>query len=523
MTVMDLPRPTSESPRALALYVEGLQAGHDANGDQARSQLLEATKLDPSMGPAHLRYALAAFFPSSDAPRKHFASASQLRSAMSTYDQALLDAIEPIFDRTPPDWAEADKKLAVATRAMPNDAELYARLAWVRQQVGDLPGIVEAANAALAIDPRYASVLLAKVDTSLVMGDYRGARRTADECVAVAPAAAACVNFRMYGEAHDGACADYEQDARRIIAIDAESSDGYAYLARGDFALGRPVEAVREALAASWARAGDDERVWDEDNDRLNLATLTGDAAKQAEGLRGVLGYIQGRTEARYHVIPAWSQVLILTEAGLLDQAAAVADDFLKRQDVWTKDPGIDGFAVSLDMIPFMLKAQLRAGKLAPSDFQAQRGAWLDGWKKRLSPRAAGYLWIYGYAMVTDTQGDAAEALTALPAYSPIPEFRPSLLGDAAVGRTFLLGGRVDDAIPVLRSAAGNCDVLENPVEWVKASWWLGQALETKGDVAGACAAYASVVRRWAPLGKRSTSAIAAGKKMGLLGCNAKP
>ncbi len=523
MPLMDLPRPASNSPGALTLYVAGLQAWHDANADQARSQLLEATKLDASMGPAHLRYALAAFFPSSDGPREHFARATQLRTAMSIYDQALLDAVEPIFDRTPPDWAEADKKLAAATRSLPNDAELYARLAWVRQQVGDLPGILEAANAALAIDPRYASVLLTKADAALATGDYRAATITADQCLAVAPAAAACVGFRMYGEAHDDACAEYEQDARRMIAIDPQSSDGYAFLARASFALGRPVEAVQEALAASWKRLGDDERLWEEDNDRLNLATLLGDAATQDAGLQGMLGDIHGRTEARYHLIPAWTQVLVLTEAGQLHRAAAVAGDFLKRQDVWTKDPGIDGFAVSLDMIPFMLKARLRGGDITASDFEAQRSAWIEGWKKRLSARSAGYLWIYGYAMVTDTADDAAKALAALPAYAPVPEFRPSLLGDAAVGRTLFLGGRVEDAIPILRSAAGNCDVLENPVEWVKASWWLGQALEAKGDVAGACAAYANVVKRWSGLGKRSVTAMAARKKIASLACKASP
>jgi serine/threonine-protein kinase len=170
-------------------------------------------------------------------------------------------------------------------------------------------------------------------------------------------------------------------------------------------------------------------------------------------------------------------------------------------------------------MTPVFLKALARGGKIGPAELQARRGAWIDGWKRRLTPEIARYLWIYGYAAIADTPAEAEEALAALPPYEPLPGFRPGLLADAAVGHTLWLGGRRDEAIAALRRAAGDCDVFENPVEWVHASLWLGQALEAKGDPPGACAAYGDVVRRWSGLGKRSTSVAAASKRRTALGC----
>ena len=143
--------------------------------------------------------------------------------------------------------------------------------------------------------------------------------------------------------------------------------------------------------------------------------------------------------------------------------------------------------------------------------------------------------------MTVDTPEDAAVAMAALPEYEPLPEFRPSLLSDAAVGRTFFLDGRLAKALPILASAAANCNALENPVFAVEASLWLGEALEAQagqtgqtqtgqtgqageaGDVGAACNAYAQVVKRWGALGARSVSATLAKKRMQTLRCGKAP
>jgi len=519
LAVTDLPRPTTANPAALALYVAGVQAQHDANRDFARAQLTKAVAADPSMGAAHLRYALSTFFPSPLIPRKHFLQATQLRASMSRYDQALLDGVEPMFDRDPPDFAEADRKLVEATRSLPEDAELFAWLAWVRFQEGKMAEVSQAVEAALKLDPRYAAVYEFEAQAAQVLGDTEMVLRDVDACLKAAPQATACVQRRMSTNAIAGRCVDYEKDARHIIAIDPDSPDGYTPLAEASFVLGRPSDAVWEALAQSWKRLSRDDAAWQEDNDRFTLTSLLGDAAGQDAAAHGMQAQATGRSEYYYHMVPAWGLVHVLTEAGDLAKAGAVADDFLRHRDAWTTDPGIDFWSIALDQTAFMLKATVRAGKLAPAEFDARRRAWIDDWRKRVTPAVARYLWIYGYATVTDTSEEAAQALAVLPESSPLPEYRPSLLADADVGHVMLLGGRLDEAVRLLRRAAGDCNAFENQFEWVQASLWLGQALEQKGDTAGACAAYADVVRRWGSLGKRSTSAGLARKRLAALAC----
>ena len=226
-----------------------------------------------------------------------------------------------------------------------------------------------------------------------------------------------------------------------------------------------------------------------------------------------------GRGEVYYHMVPAWGGVHVATEAGDFAKAAAVADDFMRHRDAWTPKSGTEMWSIALDPTPFMLKALVRGGKLAYSDFQARRREWLDAWKPRVGPAVVRYLWIYGYAVVTDTPEEAAEALAALSAFEPLPAFHPSLLSEADIGHTLLLGGRLDDGIAALRRAAGDCDVFENQFEYVQASLWLGQALESKGDTAGACKAYGEVAARWGKLGEQSTTAATAAQRSVALRC----
>jgi serine/threonine protein kinase/tetratricopeptide (TPR) repeat protein len=519
LAVTALPRPVSSNAAALTLYATGLQAQHDANRSFASAQLGKAAEADPSMAAAHLRFALSSFFPSPVAPRKHFLLASQQRASLSRFDQALLDGVEPVFDRQPPDFAEADRKLEALTTKIPNDAELYGWLAWVRLEEGKLPELREAAAHALQLDPSYAAVREVEAQAAQIAGDTDAVLREVAACLEAAPQAVACVHRRMETLASEGRCIEYESDARRILAIDPGSADGDTPLAEASFVLGRPIDSVREALAQSWSKLRADDAVWQKDNDDFTLTSLLGDATGQGGALLAMQKAASGRPEIYYHMVPAWGGVHVATEAGDLAKAAAVADDYLRHRDAWTADPGIDMWSVALDQTPFMLKALVRGGKLSYADFQAKRHSWIEGWRQRVGPAVARYLWIYGYATVTDTPEEATEALAALPAFEPLPPFRPSLLAEADVGRTLLLGGRVDEATRLLRRAAGNCNAFENPFEWVRSSLWLGEALEARGDTAGACAAYGQVTRRWGKLGKRSTSAALAGKRMASLRC----
>jgi hypothetical protein len=316
-----------------------------------------------------------------------------------------------------------------------------------------------------------------------------------------------------------GRCAEYEQYARRAIAIGPDDPWPYGALADAELALGRPVESVRESMGASWQRMARDDRDYFEALDRMALATLLGDAREQDRGIHSALRSAEARTEYTVHSIPTLGLTSALVEAGAVDRAATVVEDFFRHASAWTPEQGIDPWSVAFDMKPRFLHVLVRAHRMTERDFVVQRDAWIADWRKRLSPLHARYLWIYGYAVPTETPEEAAEALSALPEYSPLPDFIPSSGARADVGRVMLLGGRVDDAVRILGSAAADCNAMENPWSWVQASLWLGEALEQRADRDGACRAYGNVVARWGALGARSVTAAQANKRIAALRC----
>ncbi len=75
------------------------------------------------------------------------------------------------------------------------------------------------------------------------------------------------------------------------------------------------------------------------------------------------------------------------------------------------------------------------------------------------------------------------------------------------MGHVLLLAGRVDEAIPYLRRTVEACW----GVHWLSshqfAAEYLGEALEQKGDKAGACDAYAEVLKHWGHAKPRTVTA----------------
>ena len=127
-------------------------------------------------------------------------------------------------------------------------------------------------------------------------------------------------------------------------------------------------------------------------------------------------------------------------------------------------------------------------------------------------------LWVYGYAFPAQTEADAREALDALAEYLPIPPFRPYNGGDSSVGHVYLLAGRIDEALPILRRAAAACDAIEEPFLFVQKKLWLGEAEEAKGNHDAACAAYKKVLGYWGHM-PRSLTAATARTHAGALRC----
>jgi len=358
------------------------------------------------------------------------------------------------------------------------------------------------------------------------IGTYGGTREAAmaaiEKCLALAPAATRCLARRSNIQMQEGRCNDVEADAKRIMATDPDSPRGYQNLAEASLAMGKPNATAALLLQQSWGHLPDNSRAWQEANDKTSLAAFFGDYPAAEQNLRELERVAASSNDLYDNVIPAWGRARLYVENGETARAASVADEFLKRKDAWAPDLSVDEFGVEIDMTPLMLDTLRRAGKLSRPDFDQRFAEWTKGWEQRLPRAYLGYVWVYGHVWTATTREDAVKALAAIPKYAPLPWYRPGLLADALVGRTYLQAGQPADALPILERATKSCHVLDDPFTYVQSFGWLGAAREQTGDKPGACAAYGEVARRWKTM-PHSVSAREANANIAALGCRITP
>jgi hypothetical protein len=82
-----------------------------------------------------------------------------------------------------------------------------------------------------------------------------------------------------------------------------------------------------------------------------------------------------------------------------------------------------------------------------------------------------------------------------------------------------VLADRAVEALPDLKLTTDSCRMLQDPLDVVRARFWLGEALEKTGDAGGACAAYRKVVEIWGHE-RRSVTAAAAAARAKALRCS---
>jgi serine/threonine-protein kinase len=156
---------------------------------------------------------------------------------------------------------------------------------------------------------------------------------------------------------------------------------------------------------------------------------------------------------------------------------------------------------------------------MSAADFEAKRAEWMRAWEAKTTDAYVHYLWIYGWALPAESATEANAAFAALPKYAPLPAFTPMSVAPAHIGKVQLLAGKTDDSISSLKKATASCIALYQPAAHTRANMHLGMALEAKGDKAGACAAYARVVLRWANAKPRSVTLEQTKKRQAALGC----
>jgi eukaryotic-like serine/threonine-protein kinase len=484
-----------------------------------------AIELEPPLAAAHLRLSLQNLLVNGDYSiedaREQLRLAMALRSALGAHDAQLLSAIEPCF-RQPAEPAESETRLTAAIAAAPDDPEFPLWLAVVRS-VRDTKGAIEAVDAALKIDPAFGAGLYVKGWLLAVAGKNDDALAAFDACIAAAPTATNCLRARVTLEEAAGQCAKAEADDHRLIAGESNEAVWYRRLARALYSNGRSMEAVEDALKRMAERWPEKERakntLW---QGGIQLAELKGDFVLAEKKIGELASLVAASPSAGDHMGVEFLLMDLYLEEGRTIEAARVAQDAENKLGAWTPSPSGGDYTMNLANV-------LRvAGKMRPEERAAKREAWLKTNYDLIVAHSISFfgdggpgdVWLEVYADGVLTPDEAKEALDALPKYEPLPQ-RPFLVaGDGFnLGKTYLLGGRVDDAVAALERATRSCTALEYPLAHTMAFELLGRALEKKGDSAGACAAYKVVIDRWGSAKPKSTTADRARARYKALAC----
>ncbi len=516
-SVVDVPLPPSTSPEALAAYQQGLQGMRD--GTWQADAFERATELDPSLAAAHLRYAMLQFWQFPTEGREHLAKAVENRARLTERDQAILRAAQAWMQTQPSDDVAFVRLLDAAQARYPMDAEIAYYAGFAETQLADHVASVARLDRAIALDPGFAAAYQCKSDEQAYAGDLEGALATLDTCVSEAPDATRCLMERGFLDTADGRCDELEADAQRMRAHDPRTDMAYWMLAYAAYAQGQPVETVAELLHEQERHVAPGVARRYALKHRYELAALQGDFDEAIRAAEGLVAATVATPDRRLRAGPALLLIAARLESGQTSEAAAIAHDFLNREQAWAPEPRSDDFAVLRDSMPRFWIAERRAGVLSAADFETARHGWIQGWKARLPPGYVPFAWLHGYARIVETAADAEQALAVQPAFGPIPLFTPLTFGDAFVGKTYALAGRFAEALPYLRRATRSCRAVDHPFEHTEAHLLLGQAAAAVGEVDEACAAYAVVLSRWGSARPRSVTAERARELSRALAC----
>jgi tetratricopeptide (TPR) repeat protein len=508
-----LAEPRTTSPEAAALYRSALQSLRNASMSLAEVKLQRAVQLDPAFAAAHVQILVTSLVGDNDIARRSLSAATQARTLLSERDAALLETIRPdILVGAAPDVEASWSRWKALAERFPQDAEIVL-LSSVAAHGAKRKEAAEAAiDRAIALDPTFAWPYLVRSDQHFDDDDLDGVLADVARCLEVSPSASSCVMQHFWVAKRRGRCGELEADARKIVTTEPDNPAAYQTLADALISTWGPPEAAQDAIRR-WADL--------EVNPVLKTqAALIADLVPP--GMRGDFGEVMALMEPeleRAHAHPTMDnyffglqggEVMTLEEMGEYGRAGDVARDFVRRTA-----------GIASRWNPYqrmlMLRAERRAHDVSEAEYRASRDRLFDEAKGSVGIAKA---WLDVYPLGVQSADDAAEALGAQPRDAPLPSLDGEAEWDRDLGRTYLLAGRVDDAIAVLRKGAAVCP---GPT-WailtrLQATEALGEALEQKGDADGACAAYGEVLLRWGHAKPRSVSADAARARAKKLGC----
>ena len=504
---------------ATRAYTAGSRALRNGDWEQARKSFADAAAADAECAPAHARLVVMGYW--MDQPsktRESMRRAVELKARLTDRDQALLKCYEHVLWSTPPDDRAFAACLEQLSEKDPKDAEL----AYIASDFAPDPNRQrELAQRALDIDPEYSDAWQGVAVALERLDDEAGALAALDKCVARVTTSMDCLAQRAQVLRHMGRCTELEATGRKWIARSPEASGAHYTLGSALASEERPRAVVEEALAPRWARLKGTDGARNEPLERAALAALWGDFAGAEQHVRAMESLAKDGTDVEPRVDAALWRIDLGLEAGKLDDVGKLAKDLWDRKAAW--DPGARrvGFNVKVEAFePSLLRALKLTKRMPDAEWAAARTRWEDD-AKFLGTLDAEARWVLGYAMQIATPEEADAAIKSMPP-SIVSSMRwttklPGQLLFAYAGRALFLSGRLDEGARLLGRAASSCAALEEPMLHTTAQLWFAEALEAKGDKAGACSALAKVARRW-PAAASRTGRLAA-EKSRALGC----
>jgi tetratricopeptide (TPR) repeat protein len=496
-----------------------MQAFRDGAIGSETSALEHAIVADPTLAPAHLRLAILLLRRDSREGRERYQSARQLRSTLDARDQDFLEAAAPYVTRTPSDAAEWRRRLAVLAQRYPGDAEILYYLASAHGLAGELPDARDAARRALETDPQFNASSVLYGEALAYLGDMEGAARVLRACVERTPSATTCAIELEKVYQQRGDCDAMGELAHRVLDATPGAPFASYCLAESLAARGAAPAAVRAALEQEVVTVDATHRERVRLQRAFEAAASEGDFGAAERAARDLRELVANDQPIRWHAVASDELVSLYTETGRTADAGTMAREYLAAADAWTPEVRIEDQALELDAEPRMLAAERRSGLLAKEVFAGLRDKWVGQRRADVAPFYWGYVWVHGYAATTDTADDAREALAALANFGGMPAYLPNA-HMVAVGWVYFLAGNLQQAVPLLESAARSCTTLRDPITHVRAHYQLGRAREAQGDDAGACSEYRTVLDRWGRAQLGSVTLRDAGARARALKCD---
>jgi eukaryotic-like serine/threonine-protein kinase len=548
-TMVDRPTPKVNNPEALAPYLTALGKLR-VGGLGAMHDLHKATQIDSSFATAQIRVALyGAFFSEMANGERQTAlsNANLFKQDLDDRDQALLP-VAAVVTPSPVNFDAAASLLRDIGERFPNDVEvaLLRYLYLTKRHRPPSPDLVaaqsrevdEAAARVRTLDPGATQVIRARVQNLMGNGRYVPGQGedplpVIAECLKTAPDATGCKALEARAFLDTGRCADLLADAHDLAAREPEEPEPYYLLASALASTLASPEGVKSALhqendfivPTSESPKGMQDLFFD-------LATGNFTATEAAE-LETQKTTALGRNESRHAALVAF-RIALAEETGGRPRPLVLANAFLNHSEAWNLDAPRE---VRMRRLYLMRDA----GKLNGAAFETARDALIAEEVARVAkPGAAeatvateeerAHLKLEADARYTEAASQAKAALANVTARAVLSVRRGYPLD---LGRLYLLAGRVDDALPLLKQESQRCEAvgrlrLDAPnllatINFMHAHLLYGQALEAKQEKASACSAYGVVQTLWQNAKPRSVTLDKAKERSRALGCPATP